>query len=79
MKKGKVKEKELYKRMKEIGKRNKVKRGMKGRDKEKKRWRRWLRKIDIEEKKGEKVMRGEDNKKIMVIKSVGKGRVGMLM
>ncbi len=76
---GTVTEKAFYPRLTEIGKRHPVTRGLNGSDQEPPRWSRWFRTIDIDAPQGETVMSGADNKPLLVLNRVGKGRVGMFL
>ncbi len=76
---GAVTEKAFYPRLTEIGKRHPVTRGLDGSDQEPPHWSRWFRTIDITAPQGETVMSGADNKPLLVLNRVGKGRVGMFL
>ncbi|WP_139976870.1 glutamine amidotransferase [Ochrobactrum sp. CGA5] len=76
---GAVTEKAFYPRLTTVGKRHPVTRGLDGSDQEPPHWSRWFRTIDITAPQGETVMSGADNKPLLVLNRVGKGRVGMFL
>ncbi|MFK4823652.1 hypothetical protein ACI0FM_02460 [Paenochrobactrum sp. BZR 588] len=76
---GEVTEKAFYPRLTDAGKRHPVTRGLEGSDQEPPQWSRWFRSIDINTPQGEVVMSGPDNKPLLVLSRVGKGRVGTLL
>ncbi len=76
---GKVTEKAFYPRLTDLGKRQPVTRGLDGSDQEPPHWSRWFRTIDVTKPKGETVMSGADNRPLLVLNHVGKGRVGLLL
>ena len=76
---GSVTEKAFYPRLTEVGKRHPVTRDLEGSDREPPLWSRWFRSIDITMPQGEVVMNAADDKPLLVLSRVGKGRVGMLM
>lgn len=76
---GNITEKPFYPRLTDLGKRHPVTRGLDGSDFEPPHWSRWFRTIDIEAPQGETVMSGADDKPLLVLSRVGKGRVGMFL
>jgi hypothetical protein len=76
---GTVTEKAFYPRLTDLGKRHPVTRGLDGSEQEPPHWSRWFRTIDITAPQGETVMSGADNKPLLVLNRVGKGRVGMFL
>ena len=76
---GAVTEKAFYPRLTDLGKRHPVTRSLDGSDQEPPHWSRWFRTIDITAPQGETVMSGADNKPLLVLSRVGKGRVGMFL
>lgn len=76
---GSVTEKAFYPRLTDAGKRHPVTRGLEGSNQEPPQWGRWFRTININTPQGEVVMSGADNKPLLVLSRVGKGRVGTLL
>ncbi|MBO1023367.1 hypothetical protein IPU75_01410 [Ochrobactrum sp. SD129] len=76
---GTITEKAFYPRLTNLGKRHPVTRGLDGAEQEPPHWSRWFRTIDIGQPQGETVMSGADNKPLLVLNRVGKGRVGMFL
>lgn len=74
---GTITEKPFRPTLTEKGMRHPVTRGLSTADKE---WGRWLRQIEIKTpEKGDVLMHGADDKPLMLLAHVGKGRVGMLL
>ncbi|WP_425373729.1 hypothetical protein [Phyllobacterium salinisoli] len=76
---GEITEKAFYPRLTDMGKRHPVTRGLEGGAQEPPRWSRWFRIIDINQPQGEVIMKGADNKPLLVLNRVGEGRVGMFL
>lgn len=76
---GEVTEKAFYPRLTNLGKRHPVTRGLSGSEQEPPHWSRWFRTIDVTQPQGETVMSGPDNKPLLVLNRIGKGRVGMFL
>ncbi|MGF7009128.1 hypothetical protein [Aminobacter sp. BE322] len=76
---GEVIEKAFYPRLTELGKRHPVTRGLEGSAQEPPRWSRWFRQIGIEQPEGEVVMKGADDKPLLLLDRKGEGRVGMFL
>lgn len=76
---GTITEKAFYPRLTDLGKRHPVTRGLEGASAEPPHWSRWFRSIDITMPQGETVMSASDNKPLLVLSRVGKGRVGMFL
>ena len=76
---GDVIEKAFYPRLTDLGKRHPVTRGLEGSASEPPRWSRWFRQIGIEQPEGEVVMKGADDKPLLLLDRKGEGRVGMFL
>lgn len=76
---GDVIEKPFYPRLTELGQRHPVTRGLEGSASEPPRWSRWFRQIGIEQPEGEVVMKGADDKPLLLLDRKGEGRVGMFL
>ncbi len=76
---GDVIEKAFYPRLTETGKRHPVTRGLEGSGSEPPHWGRWFRDIGVDRPQGEVVMKGPDNRPLLILNRKGKGRVGMLL
>jgi hypothetical protein len=62
------------------GKRHPVTRGLEGSSSEPPNWSRWFRIIDVEENPvGEVVMKGPDDRPLLILNRKGKGRIGMFL
>lgn len=76
---GEITERAFYPRLSDEGKRHPVTRDLEGAGQEPPRWSRWFRLIDVQEPTGRVVMNGPDNRPLLVLDRVGKGRVGMFL
>ena len=76
---GKVVDKAFYPRLTDLGQRHPVTRGLDGSASEPPHWSRWFRTIGIEHPEGQVVMKGADDRPLLVLDRKGEGRVGMLL
>jgi hypothetical protein len=76
---GDVIEQGFYPRLTELGMRHPVTRGLEGSGSEPPHWSRWFRLIGIEPPEGETVMKGPDDRPLLVLDRKGEGRVGMFL
>ncbi len=76
---GEIVEKAFYPRLTDIGQRHPVTRGLDGSSSEPPRWSRWFRTIGVQNPEGQVVMKGADNRPLLVLDRKGEGRVGMLL
>jgi hypothetical protein len=76
---GNVIEEGFYPRLTETGKRHPVTRGLEGSDFEPPHWSRWFRMIGVEQPEGEVVMKGPDDRPLLLLNRKGEGRVGMFL
>ncbi len=76
---GNVEEKAFYPRLTDVGKRHPVTRGLDGSASEPPRWSRWFRIVDVDRPQGEIVMKGPDDRPLLILDRIGDGRVGMLL
>jgi hypothetical protein len=76
---GDVIEKGFYPRLTDLGKRHPVTRGLEGSSQEPPKWSRWFRVIGIDQPQGEVVMKGPDDRPLLVLDRKGEGRVGMFL
>ncbi len=76
---GGVTEQAFFPRLTDEGKRHPVTRGLEGSASEPPAWGRWFRIIDVQEPEGNVVMKGPDDKPLLILDRKGKGRVGMLL
>ncbi|RWP20646.1 MAG: hypothetical protein EOR01_18045 [Mesorhizobium sp.] len=76
---GEVVEKAFYPRLTEFGQRHPVTRGLDGSATEPPHWSRWFRTIGVENPGGEAVMKGADNRPLLLLDRKGEGRVGMFL
>ncbi len=76
---GDVIEQAFYPRLTEMGQKHPVTRGLEGSASEPPRWSRWFRMIGIEDVQGETVMKGANDRPLLVLDRKGDGRVGMLL
>ena len=65
--------------MTELGKRHPVTRGLDGSTFEPPHWSRWFRLIGVSDPQGEVVMKGPDDRPLLLLDRKGEGRVGMLL
>jgi len=76
---GEVLEQAFYPRLTELGKRHPVTRGLEGSASEPPHWSRWFRMIGIERPEGIPVMKGPDDRPLLLLNRKGEGRVGMFL
>ncbi|WP_137932430.1 hypothetical protein [Mesorhizobium comanense] len=76
---GEVVEKAFYPRLTDLGQRHPVTRGLDGSANEPPHWSRWFRTIGVQNPQGEVVMKGADNRPLLLLDRKGEGRVGMLL
>ena len=76
---GEVIDKAFYPRLTDLGQRHPVTRGLEGSELNPPRWGRWFRTIGIDRPEGEVVMKGADDRPLLVLDRKGEGRVGMLL
>ncbi|RWQ18254.1 hypothetical protein [Mesorhizobium sp.] len=76
---GEVVDKAFYPRLTELGQRHPVTRGLDGSATEPPHWSRWFRTIGVQNPEGAVVMRGADNRPLLLLDRKGEGRVGMLL
>lgn len=76
---GGLQETAFYPRLTDIGKRHPVTRGLEGANTEPPKWSRWFRLIDTDQPEGNVVMKGPDDKPLLVLNRKGKGRAAVLL
>jgi hypothetical protein len=76
---GEVVEQGFYPRLTELGKRHPVTRELEGSTVEPPHWSRWFRLIGIDRPEGETVMKGPDERPLLILNRKGEGRVGMFL
>ncbi|RUM95893.1 hypothetical protein EET67_20440 [Pseudaminobacter arsenicus] len=76
---GEVIDQAFYPRLTDIGKRHPVTRGLEGSATEPPHWSRWFRLIGIDRPEGEVVMKGADDRPLLLLDRKGEGRVGMFL
>jgi hypothetical protein len=76
---GGVTEQAFFPRLTDDGKRHPVTRGLEGSASEPPVWGRWFRIIDVQNPEGNVVMKGPDDKPLLILARKAKGRVGMLL
>ena len=76
---GQVIDQPFYPRLTELGQRHPVTRGLEGSASEPPHWSRWFRLVGIERPEGEVVMKGPDERPLLLLDRKGEGRVGMLL
>ncbi|CAM5452542.1 hypothetical protein ATER59S_02865 [Aquamicrobium terrae] len=76
---GNVIDKAFYPRLTDLGQRHPVTRALDGSNAEPPHWGRWFRTIGVEHPEGEVVMKGADDRPLLVLDRKGEGRVGMLL
>jgi len=76
---GNVIDKAFYPRLTDLGKRHPVTRGLDGSASEPPHWSRWFRTIGVDNPEGEVVMKGADDRPLLLLDRKGEGRVGMLL
>ena len=76
---GQVIDQAFYPRLTDLGKRHPVTRGLEGSASEPPHWSRWFRLVGIDRPEGEVVMKGPDDRPLLLLDRKGEGRVGMLL
>jgi hypothetical protein len=76
---GKIIAEPYFARLTDVGKRHPVTRDLEGSNFEPPHWGRWFRLIDVEKPQGEIVMKGAEDKPLLVLNRVEKGRVAILL
>ncbi|TGP55324.1 hypothetical protein EN873_07950 [bacterium M00.F.Ca.ET.230.01.1.1] len=76
---GEVVDKAFYPRLTDLGQRHPVTRGLDGSASEPPHWSRWFRTIGVKNPEGEVVMKGADDRPLLLLDRKGEGRVGMLL
>jgi hypothetical protein len=76
---GQVIDQPFYPRLTDLGQRHPVTRGLEGSTSEPPHWSRWFRLVGIERPEGEVVMKGPDDRPLLLLDRKGEGRVGMLL
>ncbi len=76
---GEILEQGFYPRLTDTGKRHPVTRGLEGSASEPPHWSRWFRLIGIDRLEGEVIMKGPDDKPLLVLNCKGEGRVGTFL
>ncbi|MEW9836808.1 hypothetical protein [Mesorhizobium marinum] len=76
---GLVVEQAFYPRLTDLGQRHPVTRGLDGSASEPPHWSRWFRLVGIDRPEGEVVMKGPDDRPLLLLDRKGEGRVGMLL
>ncbi|OHV89765.1 hypothetical protein [Mesorhizobium sp. ORS 3428] len=76
---GEVVDKAFYPRLTDLGQRHPVTRGLDGSASDPPHWSRWFRTIGVKNPEGEVVMKGADNRPLLLLDRKGEGRVGMLL
>ncbi|RUW50021.1 hypothetical protein EOA32_20590 [Mesorhizobium sp. M1A.F.Ca.ET.072.01.1.1] len=76
---GEVVDKAFYPRLTDLGQRHPVTRGLDGSAADPPRWSRWFRTIGVKNPEGAVVMKGADDRPLLVLDRKGEGRVGMLL
>ncbi len=76
---GSVIEQGFYPRLSKDGQRHPVTRGLEGSESEPPKWGRWFRLVDVQNPEGAIVMKGPDDKPLLILNRKGKGRVGMFL
>jgi hypothetical protein len=76
---GNVTERAFHARLSELGKRHPVTRDLEGSDSDPPHWSRWFRVVDTRNLTGTPVLRGPDNKPLLVLARQGEGRVALFL
>ncbi|MEO9340213.1 hypothetical protein ABFT80_22530 [Mesorhizobium sp. SB112] len=76
---GEVVEQAFFPRLTTLGERHPVTRGLEGSGSEPPHWSRWFRLVGIDSPEGEVVMKGPDERPLLLLDRKGEGRVGMLL
>jgi hypothetical protein len=76
---GKIIEEPYFAKVTDLGKRHPVTRDLDGSQFDPPHWGRWFRLIDVEKPEGEVIMKGAEDKPLLVLNRVEKGRVALLL
>jgi hypothetical protein len=76
---GQVIDEPFYPRLTDLGQRHPVTRGLDGSASEPPHWSRWFRLVGVEPPEGEVVMKGPEDRPLLLLDRRGEGRVGMLL
>jgi hypothetical protein len=76
---GQIIDQPFYPRLTDLGQRHPVTRGLDGSQSEPPHWSRWFRLVGIDRPEGEVVMKGPDERPLLLLDRKGEGRVGMLL
>jgi hypothetical protein len=76
---GRMNDGAFHARLTDLGKRHPVTRGLEGADSDPPHWSRWFRLVDTRSAKGTAVMRGPDDKPLLLLSREGDGRVALLL
>jgi hypothetical protein len=76
---GQIIDQPFYPRLTDLGQRHPVTRGLDGSASEPPHWSRWFRLVGIDRPEGEVVMKGPDERPLLLLDRRGEGRVGMLL
>jgi len=76
---GQVIDQPFYPRLTDLGQRHPVTRGLDGSASEPPHWSRWFRLVGIDRPEGEVVMKGPEDRPLLLLDRKGEGRVGMLL
>ncbi|MBX3568842.1 MAG: hypothetical protein KF914_12345 [Rhizobiaceae bacterium] len=76
---GDILERAFYPRLTDLGRRHPVTRGLEGSASEPPHWSRWFRLIGIDRPEGMAVMKGPDDRPLLLLNRKGEGRVGMFL
>lgn len=76
---GQIIDQPFYPRLTDLGQRHPVTRGLDGSSSEPPHWSRWFRLVGIDRPEGEVVMKGPDDRPLLLLDRKGEGRVGMLL
>lgn len=76
---GQIVDQPFYPRLTDLGQRHPVTRGLDGSSTEPPHWSRWFRLVGIDHPEGEVVMKGPDDRPLLLLDRKGEGRVGMLL
>jgi hypothetical protein len=76
---GRTTEGPFHAQLTDLGKRHPVTRGLEGAQSDPPHWSRWFRLVDARENKGTAVMKGADDKPLLLLSREGEGRVALLL
>ncbi len=76
---GRTTEGAFHARLTDLGKRHPVTRGLEGGESDPPHWSRWFRLVDARAEKGTPVMKGPDDKPLLLLSREGEGRVALLL